>query len=156
MTIKVNAKIGASSACAGWNAIDWQTAKRQVRRLQMRIAKAVREGRHNKVKALQWILTHSFYAKTLAVKRVVQNTGGKTAGVDNVLWKSSKQKMQAVKSLRRRGYSAQPLRRVYIPKKACNYPQLFAKLNPNSISINLDKPLHITVLPGGGSELRAK
>ena len=52
-----------------WNSIDWSQARRDVRRLQVRIAKAVKEGKHGKVKALQWILTHSYFAKLLAVKR---------------------------------------------------------------------------------------
>ena len=43
-----------------WSALDWQEAWRQVRRLQMRIAKAVKEGNHDKAKSLQWLLTHSF------------------------------------------------------------------------------------------------
>jgi RNA-directed DNA polymerase len=55
---------------AKWARIDWHHAHREVRRLQIRIAKAVKEGRWNKVKALQHRLTHSFYAKLLAVKRV--------------------------------------------------------------------------------------
>jgi RNA-directed DNA polymerase len=83
----------------------------------VRIAKATQEGRHNRAKALQWLLTHSFHAKALAVKRVVQNDGKRTAGVDKVIWKTSKQKIEAVKSLQRCGYQPQPLRRIYIPKK---------------------------------------
>ena len=63
-----------------WKAIDWQKVKAQVKRLQMRIAKAVREGRKNKVKALQWLLSHSFFAKLLAVKMVTSNKGASTPG----------------------------------------------------------------------------
>lgn len=109
---------GASSACqTDWNAIDWTEVEKQVRRLQVRIAKAVREGCHGKAKALQWILSHSFSAKLAAVKRVTQNQGSHTAGVDKVVWTTSKQKMQAANSIYRRGYQPQPLRRIYIPKK---------------------------------------
>lgn len=100
-----------------WRSIDWKEARREVRRLQMRIAKAVKEGRYGKVNALQWTLTHSFYAKALAVKRVTSNKGKNTPGVDGVIWKSAKDKMQAVHSLRQHGYKAQPLLRIYIPKK---------------------------------------
>jgi RNA-directed DNA polymerase len=89
----------------------------KVERLQMRIAKATREGKHRKAASLQWILTHSYYAKLLAVKRVTTNKGKNTAGVDSVIWKTSAQKMAAVKSLNRRGYKPLPLRRHYIPKK---------------------------------------
>ncbi len=56
-----------------WHAIDWKRAQREVRRLQMRIAKAVKEAKPGKVKTLQWLVTHSFYAKLLAVKRVTSN-----------------------------------------------------------------------------------
>lgn len=108
---------GASSTSPTWNAIDWQTAEKHVLRLQMRIAKATREGKHGRAKALQWILTHSYSAKLLAVKRVSQNKGRKTPGVDGVVWNTDKKKTVAVESLRRRGYQPQPLRRVYIPKR---------------------------------------
>lgn len=100
-----------------WQAIDWQQASSHVKRLQMRIAKAIKEQRHGKAKALQWVLTHSYSAKLLAVKRVTSSSGGKTAGIDGVVLKSPKQKIEAVKALKRRGYQAQPLRRIYIPKK---------------------------------------
>jgi RNA-directed DNA polymerase len=69
------------SACASsgkteaWGQLDWSPCERQVRRLQARIVKATREGRHGKAKALQWLLTHSFAAKALAVKRVTENQG---------------------------------------------------------------------------------
>jgi RNA-directed DNA polymerase len=56
-------------------------------------------------------------AKLWAVRRVVNNQGKRTPGVDKVLWKTPRQKMQAARSLRRRGYQPQPLRRIYIPKR---------------------------------------
>jgi len=56
-----------------WNSIDWKETELQVRRLQARIAKAVKDNRWNKVKVLQYLLTHSLYAKLLAVKRVTSN-----------------------------------------------------------------------------------
>lgn len=112
------ASAGAPSALLPtWEDIDWPKAVSYVRRLQMRIAKAYREGKHGKVKALQWILTHSFSAKLLAVKRVVQNKGAKTPGIDKVIWRTSGQKIQAVLSLKRRGYRTKPLKRIAIPKK---------------------------------------
>ena len=71
-----------------WAAIDWPKARREVRRLQVRIAKAVTERRWNKVKTLQHLLTHSYYAKVLAVKRVTSNKGRKTPGVDGIIWRN--------------------------------------------------------------------
>ena len=117
MTVARLLRTGASSASAKWDSINWNHTEAEVHRLQMRIAKAISEGRHGKVKALQWLLTHSFHAKVLAVKRVVQNKGGKTPGVDNIIWKTPQQKMKAALSLTRKGYQPQPLKRIYIPKK---------------------------------------
>jgi RNA-directed DNA polymerase len=96
---------------------DIKTHKAKVKRLQMRIVKAQKQNRHNKVRALQWVLTHSYSAKVLAVHRVTTNKGKNTPGVDGVIWKTDKQKKEAVRELRRKGYQAQPLRRVFIPKK---------------------------------------
>ena len=98
MTVAAVSLTGASSTSAKWKSINWKNTKADVHRLQIRIAKAVSEGRHGKVKALQWLLTHSFHAKTLAVKRVVQNKGGKTPGVDKIIWKTPQQKMEAALS----------------------------------------------------------
>ena len=117
MTAMAKPLTGAVSSKMLWDSVNWSTIETEVYRLQTRIAKAIREGRHGKVKALQWLLTHSFHAKLLAVKRVVQNQGGKTPGINNVIWKTSQQKLKAAQSLRRRGYQTQPLKRIYIPKK---------------------------------------
>ena len=109
---------GASSTSPPtWDTVPWPKVERQVRRLQMRIAKAFREGHRHKVQALQRLLTHSGSAKLLAVRRVTTNTGRHTPGIDGVRWTTPKQKWQAVATLRRHGYRAVPLRRIYIPKK---------------------------------------
>ncbi len=102
---------------ANWKTVNWKQAEREVKSFQLRIAKATREGRHNKAKALQWMLTHSWSAKLLAVKRVTENSGKRTPGVDGVLWKTPTQKLRAALSLSRKGYKAMPLRRLYILKK---------------------------------------
>lgn len=98
------------------HSIDWAKCHREVRRLQARIVKATQEGRHGRVKALQWLLTHSFSAKALAVKRVTENQGRKTPGVDGKIWSTPEAKAKAMLSLKRRGYKPLPLRRVSIPK----------------------------------------
>ena len=99
-----------------WKAIDWPQVRQAVRRLQMRIAKATQAGHHRKAQALQWLLTHSRAAKLLAVHRVTTNRGAKTPGVDNVIWRTDKQKLQAAFNLKRHGYRPRPLRRHYLPK----------------------------------------
>lgn len=115
--MNAESSVCASSAKAQhWNQIDWARCQRRVRRLQARIVQATRAGRWGKVKALQRLLTHSFSGKALAVKRVTENQGKKTAGVDHVLWRTPQAKLKAIGSLRRREYRTLPLRRVYIPK----------------------------------------
>ncbi len=99
-----------------WHQINWRRAERTVRRLQARIAQATQAGKWGKVKALQRLLTHSLSGKALAVRRVTENTGKRTPGVDGVSWKTPEQKATAISRLRQRGYHPQPLRRVYIPK----------------------------------------
>lgn len=100
-----------------WKSTDWKKAETEVNRLQARIVKATQQKNWNSVKRLQYLLTHSFYAKAIAVKRVTTNKGKKTAGVDGELWSTAPQKMKAVLSLTDKGYKASPLRRVYIDKK---------------------------------------
>ena len=111
------ATLACAPSGATWDGINWADIHRQVRGLQARIVKAIQEGRHNKAKALQWLLTHSFSGKALAVKRVTENRGKNTPGVDKVTWKTPEAKTNAIASLKRRGYSPLPLRRVFIPKK---------------------------------------
>jgi RNA-directed DNA polymerase len=81
------------------SSIDWGKAKRQVYRLQVRITKAIKAKRYGKAKALSWLLTHSHTAKLLAIKKVTESTGGKTARVDGVYWIKHHRKYQAVKEL---------------------------------------------------------
>jgi RNA-directed DNA polymerase len=99
-----------------WNQIDWRKVKANVRRLQARIVKAIAAGRWGKVKALQHLLTHSFSGKALAVRRVTENRGKRTAGIDGETWNTPQKKAQGIKTLRQHGYRAQPLRRTYISK----------------------------------------
>lgn len=99
-----------------WPAIDWHKANQTVRRLQARIVKATQEGRWGKVKALQHLLTHSFSGKALAVRRVTENQGKRTPGVDGVTWDTPQQKAKAIEALHQRGYQPRPLHRVYIAK----------------------------------------
>lgn len=111
------AKAGAvSHAASEWHSLNWVHIHRNVSRLQARIVKAVQAGRWGKVKALQHLLTHSFSAKALAVKRVTENSGKRTPGVDGILWDSPEKKIQAIGQLRQYGYRPRPLRRLWIPK----------------------------------------
>ncbi|MFL8987092.1 group II intron reverse transcriptase/maturase [Pseudomonas sp. QLc11A] len=99
-----------------WHDIDWCRVQRNVRAMQVRIAKACREGKWRRVKALQRMLTRSRSARYLAVRRVTENQGKRTAGVDRVLWDTPDAKWKAANVLKRHGYKPRPLRRVFIPK----------------------------------------
>ena len=134
MTVEQSTDASVTSAPLTWKTIDWPRVRQQVRRLQMRIAKATQAGQHRKAQALQWVLTHSRAAKLLAVHRVTTNRGAKTPGVDNVRWRSDKQKLQAASNLKRHGYKPKALRRIYIPKPN-------GKLRPLSIPTMHDRAM---------------
>lgn len=113
----IGVDVGAPPAFEGtWDQINWDQITDEVTRRQARIAKASQAGRWNKVQALQHLLTHSRSGKLLAVKRVTENKGTKTAGVDGKIWAMPMSKLKATQSLTHSGYQPQPLRRVYIPK----------------------------------------
>jgi RNA-directed DNA polymerase len=94
----------ASHAPTDWMAIDWHKVQRNVRVMQIRLAKAAASGHWRKVKALQRWLTRSFSAKVLAVRRVTENRGKRTAGVDREVWETPQKKYAALAELKRRGY----------------------------------------------------
>jgi RNA-directed DNA polymerase len=99
-----------------WHTINWVKVHREVRRLQARIVQAEQAGKRGKVKALQRLLTHSFSGKALAVKRVTENQGKNTPGVDREIWNTPQKKIAVVHQLKQKDYQPQPLRRVYIKK----------------------------------------
>jgi len=119
---------------SSWEQIDWVKACGEVKRLQRRIAQAVRDKRWGKVRVLCRILTRSQSAKWLAVRRVITNKGARTPGVDHIRWRTPQQYWEAARSLRRRGYRAQPLRRVYLIKRS-------GKLRPLGIPTMTDRAM---------------
>jgi len=136
-------EVGATpDGVESWSDIDWPATYKAVERLQVRIAKATRENRWGKVRSLQRILVRSLPARRLAVRRVTTNKGKRTPGIDGVLWNTPRRKMQAVGSLKRRGYRPRPLRRIHIPKRN-------GKKRPLSIPCMIDRAmqaLHLLAL----------
>jgi RNA-directed DNA polymerase len=131
----------ASGQTVSWHSINWKQVYRAVRRLQARIVKAVRAGKWHKVKALVYLLTHSFSGRALAILRVISNSGAKTPGVDGILWNTPEAKSAAFTTLRRHGYQPQPLRRVYLPKSN-------GKQRPLGIPTMRDRALQALYLQG--------
>lgn len=100
----------------GWHTINWKACHARVRKLQLRIAKATRQQQWRQVRELQRILTRSFSGKAVAVRRVTENTGKRTPGIDGKIWHTPKEKWEGICSLNLCGYRPQPLRRIHIPK----------------------------------------
>ncbi|WP_375339724.1 reverse transcriptase N-terminal domain-containing protein [Okeania sp. SIO2G4] len=81
------------------------------------IYKASSRGKLRKMRKYQKLLTKSYYARLLAVRRVTQdNQGKKTAGVDGIKNLTPIQRLNLVDVLRTRHLKASPTRRVWIPK----------------------------------------
>jgi len=106
-----------STGAQNWNHIDWRKVNAHVYHMQMRIAKSIRQNKWGKAKALQHLLSRSFYAKLLSVKTIMSNKGSRTPGIDGAKWTSATARWQAALDLCSHGYRAQALRRVYISKK---------------------------------------
>jgi RNA-directed DNA polymerase len=128
-----------SHTSTDWQTISWQAIHETVRRLQARIVKATQAGKWGKVKALQRLLTHSFGGKALAVRRVTENQGKHTPGVDGDIWDTPAKKATAIHALRQYGYHALPLRRVYIEKRN-------GKLRPLGIPTMFDRAMQALYL----------
>ena len=99
-----------------WNQINWEQAEAYINRLQIRIVKATLEEKWRLVKRLQYLITNSFYGRAMAVKRVISNKGKNTPGIDGAVWKTDKEKEDAIRNLQTKGFTASPLRRIYIEK----------------------------------------
>jgi RNA-directed DNA polymerase len=107
---------GKTTESLEWRYINWSKVERRVYRLQKRIYRASSRGDVGAVRGLQKMLTKSWCAKALAVRRVTQdNQGKKTAGVDGVKSLSPKARMSLVGRLKL-GDKSKPTRRVWIDK----------------------------------------
>jgi RNA-directed DNA polymerase len=112
----INENLANKQLKSHWINIDWKAVETHVNRLQVRITKAVFKGKWNLVKRLCYLLAHSFYAKLLAIRKVTQNKGKRTAGIDGECWKTPESKMKAALKLSGKRYKSKPLKRVYIEK----------------------------------------
>ena len=133
----------SSGEATGWHQIDWEKAYRTVRKTQLKIAQATKAGDWRRVFRLQRLLAHSFYGRCMAVKRVTENRGRKTPGVDGETWSTPTAKWNAVKRLsHKRGYQPKPLKRVWIPKPGKQ------EKRPLGIPTMLDRAMQALYLQG--------
>jgi RNA-directed DNA polymerase len=122
-----------------WSDIDWKVVERRVFKLQKRIYRASQSGNVKLVHKLQKLLTKSYYARLLAVRRVTQdNQGKKTAGVDGIKSLNPKQRLEMVNNLKITG-KAKPSRRIWIPKPGTD------EKRPLSIPVMYDRCLQALV-----------
>ena len=113
MVVRHSAVLTGSMA---WQSVCWKIVMRRVRSIQSRIVKAVKSERWNKVKCLQRLLTRSYSGRLLAIRRVTENSGKRTAGIDGQKWDNPQLKFDAIQQLKCMGYKALPVRRIRIPK----------------------------------------
>ncbi len=100
-----------------WKDINWKKVEKYVFKLQKLIYRASSRGKIRKMRKYQRLLTKSYYARLLAVRRVTQeNQGKKTAGVDGIKNLPPMQRFNLVNLLSSRYLKASPTRRVWIPK----------------------------------------
>ena len=123
-----------------WQEIDWNEAGRKIKILQEKIVIAAQNKNYKEVYKWQWVILNSFSGRALAIRKVINNSGGKISGTDNVIWKNTNDYMNAVKELavivqNLKEYKAKPLKRVYIPK---GYK---GDLRPLGIPVLIDRAL---------------
>ena len=103
-----------------WKSLNWQKIEKVVFKLQKRIYRASQSGNVVLVRRLQKLLSKSYYAKCLAVRKVTQdNAGKKTAGIDGLKSLNYSQRIELINCLEFTS-KASPLRRVFIPKPGTN------------------------------------
>src|ERR1700722_955480 len=84
----------ASGLASQWERIDWSQCEQRVRRLQARIVKATQEGRHGKVKALQWLLTPLVLRPSVGCKAGDEQSGQEYAGSGRIDLEHSRVQIQ--------------------------------------------------------------
>ena len=121
----------------GWRAVDWRACEADVRRLRQRIFTASQAGDLARVRRLQKLMLRSRSNTLLSVRRVTERNAGRlTAGVDGEVVLTPEAKMELVDrvQLGAESFKAQPVRRVYIPKRGSS-----GKRRPLGIPVILDR-----------------
>ena len=128
---------GPEGVTLAWDAIDWRACEDSVRRLRQRIFAATKAGDLSRVRSLQKLMLRSRANTLVSVRRVTERNAGRlTAGVDGEVVLTPKAKMDLAERVQRQSepFTAQPVRRVYIPKKGSS-----GKRRPLGIPVILDR-----------------
>jgi RNA-directed DNA polymerase len=123
-----------------WLSIDWRRVEDDVRRLRQRIFTASRDGDHKRVRNLQKLMLRSRSNALLSVRRVAEvNAGRLTAGIDGVTAALASQKAELADWVQADStpWTAQPVRRVFIPKAN-------GKQRPLGIPVMADRALRLS------------
>ncbi|HUI60064.1 MAG TPA: reverse transcriptase N-terminal domain-containing protein [Steroidobacteraceae bacterium] len=110
---------GPEDATLDWHAVDWRAVEASVRRLRQRIFTASQAGDLPRVRNLQKLMLRSRANTLLSVRRVTERNAGRlTAGIDGEVVLTPEAKMDLAERVQRspEPLTAQPVRRVYIPK----------------------------------------
>ena len=100
-----------------WQDIDWKRVEKNVFKLQKLIYRASTSGELRKMRKYQKLLTKSYYARLLAVRRVAQDSQGiKIAGKDGIKNLPPMQRFTLVNLLKLPCLKASLTFRVWIPK----------------------------------------
>lgn len=104
-----------------WKTINWKVFTSKLSELQQELVKFYSIGNFQEVSRIQHIILTSRFTHALGIKKVLNNKGGKTPGIDGIKWDTNKKRWDGVILCwhimqNPRKYESLPLKRVYIEK----------------------------------------
>jgi len=82
-----------------WHDIDWKKARKEVSNLQEKIVIAMQNKKYKEVYKWQWVILNSYSGRAIAIRKVINNSGGKTPGIGGIVWNSPKEYIKAIDDL---------------------------------------------------------